>query len=254
MEIRAAKLRTVDLPREVSVKVLGVFENEILDMIDEKPDLIAVDCSGLEQVTSSHINALWLAYLYCKEAGVEISIASPSEGLIRVLKLMDLHDLFMFDHDTIKTRMRKAVRSISSEYTSTYADEFMADVDNINLAMVRFLEFIKVYGLTEIAEFELKTVFYEVATNIRNHSGITDKELIVFTARKNESKITMVFADSGKPFDISGFQIGFNPHQAGLSKQKRGFGLELIHRLLSTIDYKRLDNVINVLTLEKELE
>jgi len=244
---------TTEIPSDVTVKVLGGFENTILDMLEQKPFMISIECAHLEHVTSSHINALWLAYLYCKEAGVEICIASPSEGLVRILKILDLHDLFMFDYDTVRTRMRKAVRSISSEYSSTFADEFMATVDDINLALDRFKQYVDTLKNPQILDFELKTIFYEVATNIRQHAGLKENELIVFTARVLDKKLTMVFADSGKPFDLSKKISSFVPEKAAKNRQRRGFGIEMVHRLIESISYRRLDNAINVLTVEKDL-
>ena len=254
MGIKVAKIISVVAPIEISTKALGIFENHILDIITQKPNLVSIDCSKLEQVTSRHINALWLAYLYCKETGIEVCLSSPTDGLIRVLKILDLYDLFMFDHDTIRTRMRKAVRSISSEYSNTYADEFHPDAEDINRAMAAFGVFLSKLGITSIIEFELKTIFYEVATNIRNHAGLSANELIVFTARINQKRIILVFADSGRPFDLSKSLPPLEPAQAGREGNIRGFGIAMIQRLLDDIYYKRIDDDINVLTLEKEMD
>lgn len=251
MAINEANKRIVELPSDLSVKVLGEFENRILDLVELKPHLISIDCSRLGQVTSSHINALWLAYLYSRDANVEVCIASPTQSLVRVLKLLDLHDLFMFDDDTIRTRMRKAVRSISSEHKSTYADEFIADIKAINGAMERFRQYLFGIELDREIAIELGTVFYEVATNIRLHSGIREGELIVFTSRLDDEKLTMVFADSGKPFDLSKRVASFVPEEAVRSRQSRGFGLEMIHRMTDNLSYRRLQDSINVLTIEK---
>ncbi len=254
MEIDISKSITINLPSDISIKKLGGFENTVLDLLEQKPHMISVECGHLEHVTSSHINALWLAYLYCKEAGVEICISSPSEGMVRILKVLDLHELFMFDYDTVRTRMRKAVRSISSEYSSTFADEFVATIEDVNSGMERFLQYVKTLKVSQVIEFELKTIFYEVGTNIRQHSGLDENELIVFTARVIDKNVTIVFADSGKPFDLSKKTSSFLPERAAKQHQKRGFGMEMVHRLVKNISYRRLDDAINVLTLEKDLQ
>ncbi|MEZ5360316.1 MAG: ATP-binding protein [Candidatus Zixiibacteriota bacterium] len=254
MVINDTKVHTVELPSDISVKVLGEFENKILDLVEHKPHLVSIDCSNLGQATSSHVNALWLAYLYCKDAGIEVCISSPTEQLVRVLKLLDLHELFTFDDDTIRTRMRKVVRSISSENISTYADEFPADSENINAAMERFRQYLNGLNIDKAIAIELGTVFYEVATNIRLHSGIKEGELIVFTSRMNDERLTLVFADSGKPFDLTKRVASFVPEHAARSRQSRGFGLEMIHRMTDGLSYRRLHDSINVLTIEKGIK
>lgn len=254
MNIKASTSYTIELPSDITVNVLGAFENKVLDLVAIKPHLICIDCSNLKQATSSHVNALWLAYLYCKDADVEICIASPTEQLLRVLKILDLHDLFIFDDDTIRTRMRKAVRSISSEILSAYADEFLAEVGSINEAMGRFKNYLKTLQMDKAVLIELGTVFYEVATNIRQHSGIGEGELIVFTARLHNERLTLVFADSGMPFDLSKRVAAYIPDDAAKSRQSRGFGLEMIRRMTDTISYRRLHDSINVLTLEKGIQ
>ena len=100
--------------------------------------------------------------------------------------------------------------------------------------------------------FELKTIFYEVTTNIRNYSGLKEDELIVFTARPRRDGITLTFADRGLPFNPTTQIDDFNARKAARKKQSRGFGIVMVRRMADRITYVRQAGSTNMLTLEKK--
>lgn len=243
---------TLLVPADLSDDAVTRFDRGLKEFLGEHPVSIALDVSQLEHVTSSHIKLLWQAYNICLDAGVTMKLKSPSPGLVRVLKVLDLYELLAEDHESMRPQLRKAVRIESGEIPPLYADEFTADSCSIDEALEGFLKFLRCFTLPEVVIFELRTVFYEVATNIRSHAQMGDDDLVVFSARVEGSKLIMVFADFGVPFDSKSSTVDFDPRTASKNGQTRGFGLTLVRRLTDKMSYVRMNDVINVLTLEKK--
>jgi len=252
MQIDYVVTPTLLAPAELSDDAVTRFDRELKELLMGDPVSIALDVSQLEHVTSSHIRLLWQAYHICLDAGVTMELKSLSSGLARVLKVLDLYELLADDHESIHQQLRRAVRIESGEILHTYVDEFTVDSHSIDEALEGFLKFLRRFTLSEVVIFELRTVFYEVATNIRLHAQMGNQDLVVFSARVEGSKLIMVFADSGVPFDSKSSTVDFDPRTVSKAEQTRGFGLTLVRRLTDKMSYSRLNDVINVLALEKK--
>jgi anti-sigma regulatory factor (Ser/Thr protein kinase) len=131
--------------------------------------------------------------------------------------------------------------------------ELRSKIDDISETVVRLHDFLVRLGLPGSYAFDLETVFYEVATNIRRHGGLKESDLISFRVIPAKEHVTLRFADSGLPFDPTGRKSVFDPRQAIRTRQTNGIGLTMIRRLVDTISYERVGNRLNVLTLEKKL-
>ncbi|MFH2037278.1 MAG: ATP-binding protein, partial [Candidatus Zixiibacteriota bacterium] len=140
---------------------------------------------------------------------------------------------------------------ITDDFFETYADEFPCNKESSRLALDRFLEYLKKANLPLITIFEIQTLFYELTTNISNHSGSDHNESIVFTARIENNNIVMVFIDSGVAFNIVVKGQNYNPETASKDRKKNGFGLIMIHKLADKISYVRENDALNVTIIEK---
>jgi anti-sigma regulatory factor (Ser/Thr protein kinase) len=129
---------------------------------------------------------------------------------------------------------------------------FPATVDHINSAQQNFVRFLTSLNIQEITVFELATVFYEVATNIRSHGDLTDTDSIEFSVSYTDRSVLMEFTDPGRPFKIPKILPDFDPREVIAQKKTHGFGLILIDRLTDGITYERIDNEYNVLKLKKQ--
>ena len=225
------------VPREGNEQTSFEFDKSVAKTISDHPESIAVDCSQLEQVTSSHVAMLWQAYQSCTSAKIQMFLLSPPPHLMKILKLLDLDDLFNY---------------IADPDAEQYSDEFTTDAFSINIAMRQFTEFLVRLGVPKPIEFELKTIFYEVATNIRSHSGLHPEDKIRFTVRPAKGRVTMAFVDDGAPFDPTECVRTFEPEQAARLGQKNGFGIAMINKLADKLSYTRRPEGKNVLTIEKK--
>lgn len=254
MQVETQNTPSITIPADLSGDSVADLDENLKSLLQKNPKVIILDSSQMEHVTSSHINALWQAHQLCKDAGVEMRLKSPSPGLIRVLKVLDLYSVFAKDQDFDASQLRQAVQIELGDRTETYSDEFHADLDSMNAALEEFLKYLKCLHLPETVEYELRTVFYEVTTNIRTHARIERDSLIEFASRVDGSKIVLTFADSGMPFDPTGLATDMDMQTASKNGQSRGFGITLIRKLTDKISYVRRDDAVNVLTIEKRWE
>jgi anti-sigma regulatory factor (Ser/Thr protein kinase)/anti-anti-sigma regulatory factor len=252
MQIDSGITPTLLVPADFSGNAVARFDEKLKELLMEHPVSVALDVSQMEHITSSHIRVLWRAYLTCSDAGVTMKLKSPSPGLICVLKVLDLHELFTDDQDSIQPQLRRAVKIESWKTSGIYADEFTADSRSVNRALKGFLKFLERLPVPDEVMFELRILFYEVATNISLHARTKDNDLIVFSCRVEGSKVIMVFADSGVTFDPTSSTADIDPQTASKNGQTRGFGLTLVRRLTDKMSYVRINDVMNVLTMEKK--
>jgi len=220
-------------------------------MLADTPRSLQLDCSSLTQVSSRHVNLLWQAHLACTEAGVEMMLHEPSDGLIRVLRVLDLFHFFRLDDTCMVRHLREAAKPALTSGNRAYSDEFTAQPDKIDRAMGGFVEYLQQLRLPDMEAFELRTVFYEVAMNISGHGGIDSQERIVFSAVTDDEKMVMTFADSGVAFDPTVTRPAVDLRAAARGRQRRGFGLAMVSKLTDRMDYVRVHDAINLLTLEK---
>lgn len=241
------------VPEELSGEAHRKFDDDLQRILSSGAKEVSLDTSQLKWVTSSHISLLWDVYSECRECGARAILVSPTPELIKVLQVLDLYDILIAKEldPASCVQLTKAVQFPQGSSGEVYADEFRANVLSIEQAMGGFMRFLRSLDLSEILEFELRSVFYEVTTNIRIHGQTEEQAPIVFSACANSEKINLVFADSGQGFDPTSAEVEFDLEKASRSGQKRGFGINLIRKLTDHIEYKRRDGKTNVLSLEK---
>jgi anti-sigma regulatory factor (Ser/Thr protein kinase) len=127
-------------------------------------------------------------------------------------------------------------------------------MNGINVGLSRFHDFLVRAALPGTCAFDLEIVFYEVATNIRRHSGLAETDRIAFNVTVNHNMISLCFADTGRAFDPTLRTPDFNPRKAIKAKQTNGIGLTMIQRLVDTISYRRVNDRMNVVTLTRKLD
>ena len=197
---------------------------------------VQVDCAALDRVSSSHVRALWLARESCIKAGSDMSLVNAGQGLIRVLQVLDLADLFV-PTDDVPLKM---------------AEVIPASVADIDRSMEAIVSFLTQNGVPEITAFEVQTIFYEVCTNIRRHGELPDAGTIDFQVQLSEARIDLTFQDGGVQFDPTQARgRDLNIVQAGRDFRKNGFGLAMIDRLSNSMRYTRANQGRNILRISK---
>jgi anti-sigma regulatory factor (Ser/Thr protein kinase)/anti-anti-sigma regulatory factor len=241
-------------PAELSTDSVADFLQEMERLFSEQAiEEIEVDCSPVERVVSSHINMLWQVKVRCIETGAKIKLLSPSKEMIRVLKVLDLFDLFMGD---VAEETHKYIPTSEGPPALTqdklFELSFRADVKGVDTALESFRDFLRELHISGNSAFELETAFYEVATNIRLHGRLLSEDTVEFKAACRIDMLSMEFVDPGRPFDFEFHRRDFNPREAIKEKKTRGFGLAMVTRMTDNVFYERRDKRLNVLTLEKK--
>lgn len=252
MSLDTKKSRLISVPVDFDDDSLQGFFYELTLALGDEPTDIALDCSLLDHATSRHINALWDALTRCERAGVPMRLTSVGYGLERVLSVLDLAELFSVDYESNKDDKPSHV-PVKGRSSERFEVELEARIDAVTDVMAELHAFLEQLSLTEIAVFDLETVFYEVATNICRHSGLEQHRRIRFAACLSQDEISLKFTDAGERFDPTGNTPEFDPRLAIRRRQSRGIGLVMIQRLMDSISYDRIDRKYNVVTLRKRL-
>ena len=239
------------VPPDLSESALIGFDRRLNDLLKSDPGTVSVDSSIWQQVTSSHIHVLWLAYKQCSDCGAQMQLVSPTPELVRVLRVLDLYDVFIgIDLEKTSEVSVPAPPDVQGQRLE-YADDITLSIKSIDNALAEFMKFLNSVQMPDATAFELRTLFYEVATNIRVHGHMEEGELVVFTCHVEEAKITLAFADSGQPFDPTTTSADIDVLSAVANRRTRGFGIMMIRKMADRVSYVRKQNAVNVLTLEK---
>lgn len=243
--------QTITITLKSSLTSWSQLEQEFKTALNQVPRAIAFNCEALNQVTSSQLGMIWQAHLLGIEGGVPIQLISVPETLARALRVLDLYDILAIEHLNVEISTPNQYEGgvVSGEYN--YGDEFRATKEEVGTALKSFFKFLKRFDFPELVTFDLRTIFYEIVTNILAHGQIPSNESIIFSVRVNSSHITMCFSDSGVSFDPTKKERRFDPESIANRRQIKGIGLTLIHRLADSMQYTRKNNSLNVLTIEK---
>jgi anti-sigma regulatory factor (Ser/Thr protein kinase)/anti-anti-sigma regulatory factor len=248
----AKQIQTVMMPSNVTPSTTEAFERDVRDALAGAPDLLRLDCLSLERVVSSHINLLWNALTRCRDAGVTLHLAHSPAALMRILYVLDLVEAFEFEgvHPETGQRLDQDLQLVKLPHS--FSDSVQIDIDDIDDAIARFVAFLGDIRVSATTMLELRTIYYEIATNIRIHSGMTEKDRFLVTATAGWDYLEITFTDSGRPFDPTAGVGRFDPAAASQHRQRRGFGLPMIHQLADNVEYRRDEGSRNVLTLTKK--
>jgi serine/threonine-protein kinase RsbW len=252
MHVRADSQNLLPLPCDLSGDSERVLEARLGVLIAAGPSVIRLDCTGLNKITSRYVGVLWQAYRRCADSGIELQLESPSVGLVRVLMALDLAEFFGVAPRSGDTDSEYRAASEFDHTTGVYTDRFGATEAEINSALERFMQFASRVRISSTTEFELKTLFYEVTTNIRTHGEMPAGEPIQFQASAAHDKILLTFWDTGMPFDPCARPADMDFIAAARSGQRCGFGIAMMRRLADNLTYTREKDRTNVLTIEKK--
>ncbi len=242
---------SIVVPIDLADESVNDFTEQLTSLIGGSPQEIFLDCSRLKWVTSKHVNLLWQAHNQCQDSGIRARLVNTSEKLIRVLKILDIYDLLTCEPAQATTRIQVNSPSTHAETRPAWQIGFGPEATEIKIALERFQNYLTSLNVSDLFTFEIETVFYEIATNIRLHSEISDDERILLRCLPDSDKLHMEFEYRGVRFDPTDSGLDFDVMVAAQNGQKRGYGLLMINRMTDGIKYNQKDNNCNVLTLEK---
>lgn len=227
----------VTIPFNLTERNISEYKESLRRLINSRPEFIAVDCSSLEQVISRHVNLLWETRILCVNAGLNMKLTSITPGLKRILELLDIYDILNEEPESKIQSERKYTMPPQRKLVHETRDEIDQFLNNM--------------GVPSLVVFEVKTMFYEIATNICLYAQLPVDAEISIHINCTENNLSMIITDSGIPFDPTAADISYNPDISIKNAQKRGFGLVMINKMADKITYNRENGIHNVLTIEK---
>ncbi len=226
------------------------FYHRVEEATDHGRQNLTFDCSALALVHSSHIGLLWKAKEICHRKSATVTLEGTSNSLIRTLQALDLMGEFTFG-EACDFDLQPATQPIPIQSGEPHTGHFDADVAGVDQGLRDFMEALEGWQLTEEMKFDMRTLFYEAATNIRCHSGLSADSRIRYRATLSNCELQLVFEDNGRPFNPTSRPDTYNPEAAAQNRQMRGFGISMIRRLADEIEYTHKNNTTNVLSMTR---
>jgi anti-sigma regulatory factor (Ser/Thr protein kinase)/anti-anti-sigma regulatory factor len=253
MSVKAESNAALMVPVALDKRDVRSFQDELERRLSASPEELELDCSLLEHASSTHVNTLWEARRRCEEVGVKMKLTSVTYGLERVLTVLDLYDLFITERDGIEAAGRGGRPALEYVPAPVFSLDVKPTVQGIDEAMGGLHDYLMWLNNGELFAFDLETVFYEVATNIRLHGELAEDECIEFQAFPRNGSFYLRFKDPGPYFDPTSRNSDLDPEEVIRGRQRRGFGIVMINRLVDAISYEREDDSFNVLNLAKRI-
>lgn len=239
----------ITIPANFGSQSLSELQSQIEEIISSNVKEIDINCSELTRVVSAHVGALWLTYCRCDQAGIHMNVISPSEALLETLRAMNLLEFILPEYSETTTEPLMRIQEDGNDSLRFLAMEFQASEEEIDRALKSLEKFLHRLKVDPTSTAKILTVYYEVATNIREHSSLGSNNTIEFSADADSYGVTMQFVDLGDEFDPTLVDTSFDPEQAIREGKTRGFGLAMIKKLSDSISYLRQDDRQNVLTV-----
>jgi anti-sigma regulatory factor (Ser/Thr protein kinase)/anti-anti-sigma regulatory factor len=241
-------MRILKVPGPITEGEFDSFRQEFGCLVADGPAVIVLDCGALKRLASSHIGLLWECNQQCRDHGIRFQLKNPSAAMVRTLEALDLRESFALGMaESVAPEFRD--KDLPTETSQSYTDCITLDREAITLAEDRFVSFLRGIGAGAATTHELRTVVYEIATNIRTHSGLKSTDQFTLEARAGSEEIVLTFTDTGVPFNPTTGTRQVDPTQAARTAKRRGFGLLMILKLADGLDYRRSaagNNTLNV--------
>ena len=252
--MQSAKTRNtaISFPLDLDEKSVNDFYVRLNKCDITEFGVVALDCSELEEVTSSHIGIMFQVWEFCNRNKMKTSLRNITPSLAHVLQVLDLEELFIIEDVSGRADRRPEDCTENTGIHIVFERNFCAKIEDIKAIMQEFEEYLFGSKLPRSIAFDLKTIFYEVAYNIYDHSGLKETDEIKFVAGIKNNEIIMEFEDDGRSFDPTSRVSDRNLEDVIDGQKIRGFGLMMINRLVDSISYEYRDNHTNVLKLEKK--
>jgi anti-sigma regulatory factor (Ser/Thr protein kinase)/anti-anti-sigma regulatory factor len=243
-------MRILKVPGPVMGGEFDSFRQEFGCVVADSPAVIVLDCGALKRLASSHIGLLWECNQQCRDHGIRFQLKNPSAAMVRTLEALDLRESFALGMaESVGAEFRD--KDIPTGTFQSYIDCIPLDREAITLAEDRFVSFLHRIGAGAGTTHELRTVVYEIATNIRTHSGLEPTDHFTLEATANSKEIALTFTDTGVPFDPTIGTRQVDPTQAARTAKRRGFGLLMIQKLVDNLEYRRDAEGANMLNIRK---
>jgi len=252
--VKPTKPESLFLPAELTPKLTTDFINQLQSAIGLGTTLIRVDCSQVENATSNHIGILWKAFDICRTEKVRFVLEEATAGLKKVLVILDLGELFGIDE--IENKFIPAINQKNQldSRIGVFSELISVTRNGVKTSLDNFLAFLREHNVPESVEMELRTVLYELLTNVIDHSELGENDNVKVMARIEINRIILTLEDTGKPFDPTsprGPKDLVDLTAAAKDRQFKGFGLMMIRKMVDNILYRRKEDIINYVQIEK---
>lgn len=250
-KIKELTPQIIHLPADLTPANLSEYSAQLGRCLDGCSKELRVDCSSILQVSSSHIGLLWQAFVDCSQKNVSLTLESASDGLKRVLATLDIADIFGVSVPKAEWNEQNNEHTLEFLTEQRFNDRIKVSKLGLEIFLSRFSSFLRTIGIPQNLGYELRTVLYEIITNVCNYSGLDESAFIEFTALADGQGIIITIKDKGLSFDPTKHEGATDFESAARAGQFRGFGLMMVKKMVNKFQYSRTNDGQNLLMLMK---
>ncbi len=231
MELESRKERgavIVTARGELDSMASGEFDRHLGKWLSKKETFFVIDFSGLEYISSAGLRVIVAAVKTVKPNNGKIHFVGIHGHVLEVFRMSYFLNLFEL-YDKVEDALNN-IRPLDF-------------VDHLQLyggleCQGKLLDFVSSHlqaiGIDPMRTKDIRLAVEEILSNIFEHAYHGEKGEYELSCKKSPDKYVIEISDSGKPFDMT-------IHQGGM-------GTFLIKKLISHIEYRRVENR-NILTL-----
>jgi anti-sigma regulatory factor (Ser/Thr protein kinase) len=238
----SASTPVIQPPRDLGIKPWQATMKELESIVATGADIVRIDGSRLGPISPVLLNHLSAMFDRCLDARASLRVDQASPELTRMLDLlyprMDL---------TATGSIGIGIAHVVASYASAIAPR-KGDVD---AAVERMLFLMNDLRLSKRTVYLIRSLVEEVMSNIRLHSGLSESDRVFFHMRVESTRTVIVIVDNGVPFDPTTWDPRRGPVARAPGDPRLPFGIRLLSRLSSRMEYFRMQDSVNVLLLER---
>jgi len=252
MSIKSNDVKTIVIPFDLNNRSPAGFLKDIQSIIRKSEKQLSLNCVQLKRLNKEHIIVL-LNIIHSRfNVGMEVCVESASPALLKVFYELGLSKYIKSNLNATSSENGALLISTSLITGNPFYDEFKTDSLSLQQSLNDFERYLVSNNIGDLPRMALYTIYYEITRNILEHSGLNKKDKVSVYAYNEKNRFVLRFIDYGVKFDPSSCPGELNLENVLKNGRRRGIGLLLVHRLSSSIRYKRSEPGANILTIEKK--
>ena len=250
MQTRAEQHAEIVLPIDVYHIDREAYIEKVKYLIGMDIKDIVLECMHLRTISSSHVSLMWELYLLCRDHEIVLKLQNVSNSIKEVLEVLDISGFFPVANQEEYHAPANETSKITSITLPPLRFELSATTEDIVRSKFNIGNHLKDAYIPYDTVYEIETIFYELATNIRLHGKQNDRSQIAVEINQVNNTLIMTLIDNCQLFDPTKLDAGYNPETAIKQGMKNGLGIIMVKKIADSISYERKDDK-NILTVKK---
>jgi anti-sigma regulatory factor (Ser/Thr protein kinase) len=233
---------TIQPPQDLTLGAWQEAMSILESIVATGVDVVRVDGSQLGPIAPLLLQHLSAMFDRCLDARAVLRIENASPELTQMLDLL---------YPRMDLTATGSIGIGAAHVMASYSSAITPQRQNVKAAVEHLLFLLNDLKLSNRTVYLIRSLVEEVMSNISLHSGLKDDARVFLHLRVESTKTVMVVVDDGIPFDPTTWNARTGPVARPPGDPRLPFGIKLLNRLSSRMEYFRMQDAVNVLMLER---